>query len=182
MLHVIPPTPMKRGRSPSAASVLSPHVCLGTMHPTPFPELNDVLRALPTGVQETPGSGLVGVYFRGSFPVGGFDQDSDVDFVTIVESKLSSDSVDALQTLYRGIFHLPSEWARHLAGPYFSGRVLRPLARQGFARVVIGSSLPHHGWVYSPFLPQSTLTVPSMNGSLRTPGIPAESVVSTSST
>jgi len=95
------------------------------MFPKPYPELNDVVSALTTGMQGILEAEFVGAYLQGAFAVGGFDQDSDADFVTVIEDKPASHDPNALQALHSKIFRLPFEWARHLEGSYFPGRVLR---------------------------------------------------------
>lgn len=95
------------------------------MPPTPYPELNTVLRKLVAGIQQVLGDALVGAYLQGSFAVGGFDRDSDVDFIAVAGSELSESQVRALQTVHGRIYHLDCEWAQHLEGSYFPERVLR---------------------------------------------------------
>jgi predicted nucleotidyltransferase len=51
------------------------------MFPTPYVELNAVLRALVEGMQAALGDDFVSACLQGSFAVGDFDGDSDVDFV-----------------------------------------------------------------------------------------------------
>ena len=52
--------------------------------PTPYPELNTVLRELVDRLQAALGDNFVGAYLQGSFAVGDFDQDSDCDFIVVV--------------------------------------------------------------------------------------------------
>ena len=48
--------------------------------PTPFSDLNAVLRELVTSAQAALGENFLAAYLQGSFAVGDFDADSDVDF------------------------------------------------------------------------------------------------------
>ena len=99
--------------------------------PTPYPELNAVLRELVESAQIVLGDSLVAVYLQGSFAVGDFDLHSDVDFIIVVEEKLSADQLLALQIMHERIFNLECEWARHLEGSYFPTDVLRDYAQRG---------------------------------------------------
>jgi predicted nucleotidyltransferase len=62
-------------------------------HPTPYPNLNDVLRELVESVQAVLSNNFVAACLQGSFAVGDFDRHSDVDFIIAVEEELSGDQV-----------------------------------------------------------------------------------------
>ena len=93
--------------------------------PTPYPELNDVLRVLVDEVRAVLADAFVGAYLQGSFAVGDFDEHSDVDFIVVVGEELTDQKVAALQLVHPRIYSLESEWARHLEGSYFPTEVLR---------------------------------------------------------
>ena len=99
--------------------------------PTPYPELNDVLRELVDGTRQILRMNFVGAYLQGSFAVGDFDEHSDVDFIVVIKEELSDEEVDALQVLHGRIFDLACPWAQHLEGSYFPTAVLRDPARRG---------------------------------------------------
>ncbi|MGD1994468.1 MAG: DUF4111 domain-containing protein [Anaerolineae bacterium] len=98
---------------------------------TPYPELNRVLDELVSRIQGVLGGRFVGLYLQGSFAVGDFDQHSDVDFIIVVEEELTPHQVDALQTVHEDVYHLDSEWAKHLEGSYFPRAILRDLSKRG---------------------------------------------------
>ncbi|MFO8036639.1 MAG: DUF4111 domain-containing protein [Anaerolineales bacterium] len=100
-------------------------------NPTPYPELNGVLREFTLRIQNILQSNFIGAYLQGSFAVGGFDQHSDVDFIVATDERLSSHEVDALQVLHDRIYHLDSEWAKHLEGSYFPKEILRDYTKEG---------------------------------------------------
>jgi len=93
--------------------------------PTPFPELNLVLRELVGQVKEALGSTFVGAYLQGSFAVGDFDEHSDVDFIVAVSDELSEREVAGLQALHPRVYGLEAPWAQHLEGSYFPLSMLR---------------------------------------------------------
>lgn len=94
-------------------------------HPTPYPELDAVLAELVARVEAMLGDRLVGAYLQGSFAVGDFDVDSDVDFVIVTEDDLGSGEAAALTAMHEEVYRLPSTWAQHLEGSYFPREVLR---------------------------------------------------------
>lgn len=95
------------------------------LKPTPFPDLNDVLHQFVVGAQAVLGAAFTAAYLQGSFGVGDFDSDSDVDFMIVVEQDLSADQLAALQALHGRIYDLESSWAQHLEGSYFPKDLLR---------------------------------------------------------
>lgn len=94
-------------------------------HPTPNPELNAVLHEFITSAQPALGNNFVSAYLQGSFAIGDWDNDSDVDFTIAVEREVSDMELAALQTMHARIFNLKSEWAKHLEGSYFSKNILK---------------------------------------------------------
>ncbi len=93
--------------------------------PTPYPELNSVLRDLVDSVQTVLSNNFVGAYLQGSFAVGDFDLHSDVDFIIVTEEELSHAEVHALQILHERVYCIDIPWAQHLEGSYFPQEVLR---------------------------------------------------------
>ena len=87
--------------------------------PTPYLDLNKVLRELANSVQAILGDNLIGLYLQGSFATGDFDEHSDVDFLAIIQQELSEAELAALQAMHKRIFALPIPWAQHLEGSYF---------------------------------------------------------------
>ena len=104
-----------------------------TMHPrpTPYADLNDVLRELVARAQDVLGANLIGAYLQGSFAVGDFDTYSDVDFLIVVEEDITDAQLPALRALHGDVFALPSSWAQHLEGSYIPKAALRRLPPPG---------------------------------------------------
>jgi hypothetical protein len=92
---------------------------------TPFPDLDDVLRAFVDGVRSVLGTNLVGIYLQGSFAVGDADEFSDVDFVVVTEELVTENDAVALQAVQERVYELPSTWAQHLEGSYFTREQVR---------------------------------------------------------
>jgi predicted nucleotidyltransferase len=95
------------------------------MIPTPYLELNQVLRELVSRIRNILESDFIGAYLQGSFAVGDYDQHSDVDFILVIKNGLIPQQVDALQIMHDQIYQLDSEWAKHLEGSYFPREILR---------------------------------------------------------
>jgi hypothetical protein len=101
------------------------------MPPTPYPELNGVLRALVDDVRAALGETLVGAYLQGSFAVGDFDEHSDCDFIVAVRDELSERQVAELQVIHARTYGLECAWAQHLEGSYFPTALLRDFRGAG---------------------------------------------------
>lgn len=93
--------------------------------PTPFTDLNAVLSEWLTGVRAVLGADLTAAYLQGSFAVGDFDEDSDVDFLAAIRAELTDAQLAGLQSLHARVYDLPSPWAQHLEGSYFPEAALR---------------------------------------------------------
>lgn len=93
--------------------------------PTTNLELNTVLHEFVKSVREILKENFVSAYLQGSFAVGDWDDDSDVDFTVVVEKDLSEAELQALQAMHARIYKLESEWAKHLEGSYFPRDLLK---------------------------------------------------------
>jgi hypothetical protein len=94
--------------------------------PTNYPEINSVLHELLSGARGVLGDQFVGMYLDGSLAIGDFEPDkSDVDFVVVTDSEVSSDMFGALKTMHDRIASRASQWGRELEGSYISRRALR---------------------------------------------------------
>ncbi len=99
--------------------------------PTPYQELNKVLKELVSSIQPILGRDFIGAYLQGSFAVGDFDLHSDVDFIVVINEALSEAHVHALNQLHSRIYDLDIEWAKHLEGSYFPKDILRHYSQAG---------------------------------------------------
>lgn len=87
---------------------------------TPYQELNEVLTDLVSSLRGVLGEAVVGVYLQGSFAVGDFDENSDLDFIVILSRDLLNEEVSVLNQMHTRIYHSGPEWAKHLEGSYFT--------------------------------------------------------------
>jgi Domain of unknown function (DUF4111)/Nucleotidyltransferase domain len=95
--------------------------------PTPYADLNVVLRDLVTRARNVLGDNFIGAYLQGSFAVGDFDIYSDVDFLILLKEDISGDQLPPLQALHADIFKLECPWAQHLEGSYIPKAALARL-------------------------------------------------------
>jgi hypothetical protein len=92
---------------------------------TPHPEVNTVLNVLLPEVQSILGDHFIGMYLYGSLAYGGFDRDSDVDFVVVTREELPEGLFSALQEMHMRIARLDSWCATQLEGSYLPQQALR---------------------------------------------------------
>lgn len=94
-------------------------------NPTPYPEVNRLLKELLESVQAILGNHFIGMYLDGSLTSGDFDQDSDIDFVVVTDIEISGSLFSALQAMHDRIATIDSWCAIQLEGSYISQRALR---------------------------------------------------------
>jgi hypothetical protein len=87
-------------------------------HPTFLPEVEMILDVLIPDVQSILGDQFIGFYLYGSLAYGGFDRDSDVDFIVVTKDDLSSGCFTSLQRMHARIAQLDSWCATQLEGSY----------------------------------------------------------------
>ena len=92
---------------------------------TPFPEINAILQELLKDVQGILGSHFVGMYLEGSLANGDFDQDSDIDFIVVVDDEVSEDFFSALYAMHERFNLMDTQWSTNLEGSYISQYALR---------------------------------------------------------
>ena len=91
---------------------------------TAFPDLDEVLRDLTSGVERalgtvgSPESSLIGVYLHGSFALGDADVHSDVDFLVVITDELSDQQEQEIRQLHRRLATDGRHWSGHLEGSY----------------------------------------------------------------
>jgi hypothetical protein len=100
--------------------------------PTPYPDVNAVLRLLLEGAQSILGDHFIGLYLYGSLASGDFNpQTSDIDFLVVTDTDLSDRLVRDLEALHARLWNSGLKWAAKLEGAYVPQHTLRrydPLA------------------------------------------------------
>ena len=97
-----------------------------SLGPTPYAEVNAVLRRLLTGVQAVLGKHFIGLYLYGSLASGDFQLGrSDIDFVVVTNDVLPAALLPALEALHSRLAASELAWATRLEGAYLPRDVLR---------------------------------------------------------
>ena len=94
-------------------------------NPTPYPDVNRMLKELLESVQAILGDHFIGMYLDGSLASGDFDQDSDIDFIVVTNVEVTDGLFLALQAMHDRIATTDSCWAIQLEGSYISQQALR---------------------------------------------------------
>jgi hypothetical protein len=82
--------------------------------PTSFPDVNEILDVLFTGVKGILGSQLTGMYLFGSLANGDFDEHSDIDILFVTETFISEEIFGKLYKMHEWISMINSPWAMQL--------------------------------------------------------------------
>jgi predicted nucleotidyltransferase len=96
-----------------------------SLHNNVYPELESVLREFFAGLEAALGTNLLGAYLVGSLATGGFDLDSDIDFLVVTKVELCEAEVKALEATHSHIRELGSYPAEHLEGSYISAELFK---------------------------------------------------------
>ncbi len=93
--------------------------------PTPYPALNALLEEFVSQARASLGDDLIGLYLVGSFALGGYDEDSDVDFLCVTRDELTSAQETAIRAMHAQLYESPIPWVQRLEGSYISAVGLR---------------------------------------------------------
>lgn len=97
-----------------------------TISPTPYPDVNEILKLLLISVQRVLGNQLVGMYLYGSLSSGDFNpKSSDIDFLVVTTSTLSDKAIAELRSMHERIWKSGLKWASKLEGSYIPKRDIR---------------------------------------------------------
>ena len=83
-----------------------------------YPEVKELVEVLLVEVRAILGEALIGMYLYGSLATGGFDRDSDVDYVVITNEELSESQFAAIEDLHARIKARKIWCANQLEGSY----------------------------------------------------------------
>lgn len=129
------------------------------LHPTPYADVNIVLRDFLSGVQAILGSRFRGMYLSGSLALGDFAAHrSDIDFIVVTDGELSDDRFVALQGLHAGFDASGSPWATEVEVAYIPQDALRRYdpARARHPHIERGETLVmdhfHSDWILQRYI------------------------------
>ncbi len=95
-------------------------------YPTPYPEVNVVLKKLLSELQKILDNQFVGLYLHGSLASGDFNpQTSDIDFLVVADGRLSVEAFSALKEMHTLLREGGSKWSQKLEGAYIPKNDLR---------------------------------------------------------
>jgi hypothetical protein len=112
--------------------------------PTPYVDINEVLRSLLAEVRAILGDAFVGMYLSGSLALGDFEPlRSDIDFVVVTSQPLADELIEALAAMHERFAVSGSRWASVLEGYYLPAQALRrhDPAQAMYPRLSIGGML-----------------------------------------
>ena len=93
--------------------------------PTPYPDLNALLRVLLSDVRAILRHQFVGMYLSGSLAGGDFDVErSDIDWLIVTADELPAETIVALEAMHARITAGGLRWAARLEGSYVPQRAL----------------------------------------------------------
>lgn len=99
---------------------------LQQIRPTPYPEVNEVLKLLLSNVKEILGDQFVGMYLYGSLSSGDFNSEtSDIDFIIVMADSLSDEKIMELELMHRRIWASGLKYAARLEGAYVPKQDIR---------------------------------------------------------
>jgi hypothetical protein len=107
-----------------------------TRGPTPYDELNDVLKELVSVTERVLGDNFIGVYLQGSFAFGAGDLASDCDFLVVTRELVTSYQEIQLRAFHDELPTREGFWNRHIEGSYAPADELKTLNGLG------------HDWLY----------------------------------
>jgi predicted nucleotidyltransferase len=93
--------------------------------PTPHRNVNALLAVLLENIRAVLGPQFIGMYLDGSLACGGFDADSDIDFIVVVDREIDPAGLAALQAMHDRIAKIDSPWALQLEGSYIPLAAIR---------------------------------------------------------
>lgn len=128
---------------------------LEPLEPTPYADVNEVLRDFLGWVQTILGEQFVGMYLSGSLALGDFDpQGSDIDFIVVTTDVLSDERITALREMHARFAAGSSPWAGKVEAVYVPQAVLRHGAPPGAHYPQVEKEHPffleplESGWIY----------------------------------
>ena len=102
------------------------------MFPTPYRDVNIVLKTLLGNVQVVLGDYFTGMYLYGSLASGDFDPGrSDIDPLIVTSGELPGNLISDLEVMHKHIYNSSSEWATRMTGAYIPLDAMRTYSPTG---------------------------------------------------
>jgi hypothetical protein len=97
-----------------------------SISPTPYSDVNEILKFLLSRVKELLQDDFIGMYLYGSLSSGDFNPEtSDVDFLVVTKDALSEEKINALESMHEQIWAGDMKWASGLEGSYVPKVLIR---------------------------------------------------------
>lgn len=122
--------------------------------PTPYAEVNALLKQFLTGLQAIPGEKLIGLYLYGSIVTGDFDPScSDIDLLAALTSDINGEEFAALDRLHQQLMRQFKAWEGRIEIAYLAERGLKTFRTENTPIGIMSPGEPFHiieagkGWL-----------------------------------
>lgn len=96
------------------------------IHPTPYPDVNEVLKLLLENAKAILKEQFIGMYLYGSLSSGDFNPEtSDIDFLVVTTDYLPESAIVDLESMHQQIWASGLKWADKLEGAYIPKTLIR---------------------------------------------------------
>src|SRR5690242_10803685 len=96
------------------------------MHPTPYPEINEILETLLSQMRAILGPRLEGLYLYGSLVAGDFDPDiSDIDLLAVTSTMCDEQELARLKQMHDDLVDKHKRWKDRIEVQYVSADALQ---------------------------------------------------------
>ena len=85
-----------------------------------FVWVNETLHTLITEIKNTLRENLIWIYLQGSLAVWDFDENSDIDFIIIIQKDLNKNEIRELNNIHNNIYNDTWHWWKHLEWSYIT--------------------------------------------------------------
>jgi len=115
------------------------------MHPTSYPDINQLLDNLLSQIHLILNKKLVGLYLYGSLVNGDFDYDiSDIDLLAVTSSDIDDTEFDRLQQMHDDIADRNKQWDNRIEVAYLSTAALKTYKSRPSQIAIISPGEPFH--------------------------------------
>lgn len=129
------------------------------MKPTPYKDVNKVLRSLQIGILSIFDENLIGFYLTGSLSYGDFKPDSsDIDLLVVLNRPVTKEEINLIKRLHLQIEKDNEKWARRIECSYIPKDMLKKihppkLPRPYFGEGILYPETPYgNEWIINNYL------------------------------